>query len=617
MILRSLLAVLMLAACSGTSWALDVSEMRWGFDGRATPQCFNLLSVLVNNHGPEPFDGRLELRESIGAGSHVGAALVEEVYVAPYSSRWVQFYPYVKEHFEDWSLQWGRRPGESADVPRHVVAEQKPVLLVDPDDPPGKSGGIRQFPENLFPPAVTATDGLTGVALDHVPRWEEARRQAFYDWLYRGGRLDLFHDINGSYPQFSATLAELNTPAEKFQVGNGHVFRHARMRSQIDSDFMAKTLGAKSSTRDKSPGPVDTEEEVNVGVGAGNVTARRTGQFTGAQEQALFPDIAGGLFSFLKSLTRPNHNWTLIYSMALVYVLTVVPGVHLLGRKRFDYRIVYGALLGLIVLFSFGFAYFGRRGHKEANAVNTVAVARQLAGGASDITSWSNVFVINGADYDIVHGGSGRLYSTAQTFEAVNGFILNGAVGRFDVDIPPFSSQPFTSRMKLRQEPAEFKIQEFAGTPKLTKLVLAPGANFPQPAGADSAWIVCRDQIAPMTWSKGRLELTGAGRALSQFLESVQWTNFSPYAMRFNNFRGGNPQESAPFPFEPLMRPLVAWSLHLRRQSDIPEFHLADDRLCLLVWADLPDRLKVQGPRFTNQKGRVLYVYDIPKPVKP
>ena len=28
--------------------------------------------------------------------------------------------------------------------------------------------------------------------------------------------------------------------------------------------------------------------------------------------------------------------------MAAVYVLTVVPGVHILGRKRFDYRIVYG-----------------------------------------------------------------------------------------------------------------------------------------------------------------------------------------------------------------------------------------------------------------------------------
>ncbi len=70
---------------------------------------------------------------------------------------------------------------------------------------------------------------------------------------------------------------------------------------------------------------------------------------------------------------------------------------------------MYGALIGLIVLFSLGFAYFGRRGHDEANSVNSVAVARQLPGGALDVTSWSNVFVINGADYAIVHGGTGRL----------------------------------------------------------------------------------------------------------------------------------------------------------------------------------------------------------------
>ena len=138
--------------------------------------------------------------------------------------------------------------------------------------------------------------------------------------------------------------------------------------------------------------------------------------------------------------------------MAVVYILTVVPGVHYLGRKRFDYRLVYGALIGLIVLFSLGFAYFGRRGHDEANSVNSVAVARQLPGGALDVTSWSNVFVINGADYAIVHGGTGRLYSTAQSFEAVNGVIRNGGRGRFDVDIPPYSSQPFLHRMKLKSD---------------------------------------------------------------------------------------------------------------------------------------------------------------------
>ena len=167
----------------------------------------------------------------------------------------------------------------------------------------------------------------------------------------------------------------------------------------------------------------------------------------------MFPDLSAGLLTFLKSLTRPRHNWVLIYSLAIAYVITVIPGVYVLGRNRYDYRIVYGVLIGLIVLFSFGFAWFGRRGHNEANAVNTIAVARPLPGGAWDVSSWTNVFVINGADYELVHGGSGRLYSTAQTFEAVNGVIRNGAHGRFDVDIPPYSSQAFVGRMKIANDP--------------------------------------------------------------------------------------------------------------------------------------------------------------------
>ena len=242
-----LLVVVLLAAFPSRSRALDVGETRWGFDGRATPQCFNLLSVLVSNPTPEPFEGILELRESIGGGTRVGATLGEELYVAPYSSRWVQFYPFVKERYESYSLQWGRRPGERAAVPQAVLADQQPVLLAETDDAASRGGAIRRFPENLFPPMVTATDTLKTAALDHVPRWEEARRQAFYDWLFRGGRLHLFRDANGAYPQFSAALAMLNTPSDHFRVGNGQVFRHDRLRNQIDAEFMEKTLGLTSS----------------------------------------------------------------------------------------------------------------------------------------------------------------------------------------------------------------------------------------------------------------------------------------------------------------------------------------------------------------------------------
>ncbi|HEX4070633.1 MAG TPA: hypothetical protein VHX68_05670, partial [Planctomycetaceae bacterium] len=67
---RAIMAVAaVLVACPGTCRAIDVSEVRWGFDGQVTHQHFVPLSVLITNPAAEAFDGVIELRESIGAST--------------------------------------------------------------------------------------------------------------------------------------------------------------------------------------------------------------------------------------------------------------------------------------------------------------------------------------------------------------------------------------------------------------------------------------------------------------------------------------------------------------------------------------------------------------------
>jgi hypothetical protein len=61
----------------------------------------------------------------------------------------------------------------------------------------------------------------------------------------------------------------------------------------------------------------------------------------------------------------------------------------------------------------------------------------------------------------------------------------------------------------------------------------------------------------------------------------------------------------------------MAWSLDLRKKSDIPKFRLPDDRVRLFVWSELPDNLKIQNKLMGTQQGRLLSVLDVPKPVKP
>jgi hypothetical protein len=101
-------AILWLAG-AGSARAIDIEQARWGFDGKATSECFNVLSVLISNHSSQPYDGAVELHKSMERGNAVDAPLREEVYLSPFASRWVQFYPYVKADYEEWSLHWGPR----------------------------------------------------------------------------------------------------------------------------------------------------------------------------------------------------------------------------------------------------------------------------------------------------------------------------------------------------------------------------------------------------------------------------------------------------------------------------------------------------------------------------
>src|SRR3989304_4788149 len=157
--------VWMLTAFSGQAWAVEVEQVLWGFDGQATPNCFNIISILISNPTPEPFDGVFALREENGGGGRIGAVQRADVYVAHFPSRWVQFYPYVKHERHEWRLKWGRRRGEEFEIPEPRLGEQAPVLLVEPGGVQGRGDSLKHFSEDLFPPMVSATDWLTSVVL--------------------------------------------------------------------------------------------------------------------------------------------------------------------------------------------------------------------------------------------------------------------------------------------------------------------------------------------------------------------------------------------------------------------------------------------------------------------
>ena len=110
----------------GLSWtvvtpfasALDVADYKWGFNGKVAPHRFNVLSVLLNNPTPQPYNGEVLLRKSLGGAGTVDATLVESVTLSPNSSKWIQFYPYITSDggfsSENWRISYR---GGSYDLP--------------------------------------------------------------------------------------------------------------------------------------------------------------------------------------------------------------------------------------------------------------------------------------------------------------------------------------------------------------------------------------------------------------------------------------------------------------------------------------------------------------------
>src|SRR6516165_7762828 len=223
--------------------AVEIKETVWGFDGQIVMQRFNLLSVLVDNPTANAFDGTIELRKVV-AGKQVDARIVEPLYLAPWSSRWVQFCPYIKSDWDNWEVSWGKRSVDKFTPPSARSGKPAAILLEDPDALAQSAGAIKRLSDSLFPPHLTATDCLAAVVIDHAPRWDTARQKTFMEWLRRGGRVYLLNTLDGKSPEFTGEMQPLNAQAPKQRVASGYVYRVERTRRMLDPPFVERIIEA-------------------------------------------------------------------------------------------------------------------------------------------------------------------------------------------------------------------------------------------------------------------------------------------------------------------------------------------------------------------------------------
>lgn len=106
--LRFIMGIILLLLLPGSVFAIDIEEVVWGFNNQQTRNQCIPVSILLRNNTPEAFDEPLHLNRLQFDGSRVGAPLVRKVFLAPFTSQWVQFYPYISNSYQtDWSLNWG------------------------------------------------------------------------------------------------------------------------------------------------------------------------------------------------------------------------------------------------------------------------------------------------------------------------------------------------------------------------------------------------------------------------------------------------------------------------------------------------------------------------------
>lgn len=463
MIGRCVLALALLTVPCG---AQSVRLAQWGFDGAVVPGRFNLLTVLVENPGDEPLDTDLIVTRRTTLGGQLGAPIVEPIYLAPRSSRWVQITPYVTSRRQPWNVRFAREELAGMDVPRPAAGDPALVLLSDMSAKTALSYLIPVYPESRFPTSLAATEGLGAVVMDRAPEWEEARRRTFVDWVRGGGTVHLLQGFRG-WPTFTDELEALNGEGRVVRVGAGRVVKHEFTRSELQR-LIPEEL------RVDAPEFVEEIESV--------VTER------------------------LRSQVEVTRYWGFINLLAFLYVGLVGLGVFRVAQVTGgDWRRTLGTLAAVIVVASIAFTFAGARGVGERSILHSLTLARPLDDGRWNTIRYANAFVTRGGEYEIEADGEDDAFTTAQVHEPVAGRITEGREAALTVELPQYSWRSFVHQRVSSAPPVRLRAvdgpwRRGGGLPRFV-LESDAGATIGRPVCGLCAW---KDSLTPFRFDGRR-----------------------------------------------------------------------------------------------------------------
>jgi hypothetical protein len=440
------------------------------------------------------------------------------------------------------------------------------VLLLDPNSISSGEVRLRGFPDDLFPTTVAATDTLDQVAMDHVPRWDAPRREAFLDWLRRGGVVHILRGSGGS-PIFEGDMAVLNASTQQTRVGAGFVVRHDLTRAEFSestlkaSDFPIRELKANEQ-----------------------------------QDGVAFYGFDQNLLRSLASLTKPEVAWWLLYLLTIGYLIIIGP-VHYRWSRRVDYRLAIGGFLGTVAAFALAFIFAGARGSGEKQTAHTIGIATALGGTRWDVMQWSCAFATSGDYYKITHESPVNFYSATSDTEAINGRIFNGKGGYFEADIPLFSTRPFLHRAVMSGPASDLRVTQWT---KESTVVELPESFQLQ---ISEAWLRRDHRFHKLTRDGQRL--TTAAKPHSEGEEF-----FASQVLQAGMYQDWSAREwDISSPVRPLMARFIGDVKGM--ENPIQSRPLGADHAQVFLWAKAPASFALKAKDFRDEQGWILFVADV------
>ena len=599
--------VLPLLMITSRAFALEIHEIRWSFQDRPVAYHFNPVTFLIENNRATPFEGEIRFQPETFRGQAIGLTLAATVYIAPRDTKWVQVYPYFSESNANWTATWqeeGKQKSKSFLAP--VPVKTKAIIqLVSTGSLERGLSGIKQYPEEIFPPLADAVDSLECIVLDHVPRWDKARRSSFLQWIYQGGTLHLFQNSQGEHPIFSESFSPLNQSASFVRHGQGRIIRHPLKINQLSSSETNRLI---EKTQDKA----DQLSDQNDSYSEAYYLDSNRGYYPHA-DVFYYQMSDEEILTTLTEMSKPQRIWYLNFFLAFLYLLVVGPGYYFvtrLSRRIHQYYLWY--FLGTAV-FSLIFYVSGKYSSNQNSQVHSLMLASVMPDQDVILSEWSSLGMVTGGTYAIAHHGEEHLYAACNEFSRVNGVCTSGSQGMMSLEIPPNSSQSYLHKSKTSKMGFAVSVESVLKNESgLEALTLKIDDKFP--ARTKQIYYLAGSKLYELKQEQDRLIFHGRTLDVASVLYSSYEYQTSAWATvsltGTFKLKEREVEDSLDKLFPVLLSRVTGFSaeqsLYLNEQRAV------ESTGKLLVLCEAPEILFLKSPQVTEKKGHILYSLDVP-----